>query len=161
MIKTKEIIKTSISFFILIFSFFLYNQSFASVDYGIIDETYKYAYNENTGWINFKDSNSDIYISDTQLIGYAYSENMGWISLNCSNTNTCDDNNYKVSNTEDGILSGYAYSENTGWINFDGVTINTSGQFIGYAYGENIGYISFNCFNDDKCDENNYKVKTD
>jgi hypothetical protein len=128
---------------------------------GTIDSTNKYAYSENMGWINFSDPNSTINITDTELTGYAYSENTGWISLNCSNTDTCSTNNYKVSNTHDGLLSGYAYGENIGWINFSGVTINNNGEFIGYAYNENTGYISFNCSNTNTCDNNDYKVTTD
>jgi hypothetical protein len=161
MFKNKKLIKTITTMFVFVFSFMLFHKSYSSITNGLIDATNKYAYSENAGWINFADLNSTIHITDTELTGYAYNENTGWISLNCSNTNTCSNNNFKVSNTYDGILSGYAYGENIGWINFSGVTINSSGEFSGYAYNENIGYISFNCLNTNTCINNDYKVTTD
>ncbi len=161
MTKNKKITKTITLMFVFVFSFTLFNQSYASITNGTIDSTNKYAYGENIGWINFSSSNSTISITDTELTGFAYNENTGWISLNCSNTDTCSNNNYKVSNTTSGVLSGYAYGENIGWINFSGVSINSSGEFTGYAYNENTGYISFNCLNTDTCSNNAYKVTTD
>ena len=52
-----------------------------------------YAYGENIGWVNF----SGVTINNEgEFTGYAYNENTGYISFNCSNTDTCNDNNYKV-----------------------------------------------------------------
>ena len=117
-------------------------------DQSWITSTNSYAWNENTGWIDFAPANGEIYVADNALWGYAYGENIGWISLNCGNTDSCGTVNYKVANDGSGVLTGYAWSENTGWIHFDpengGVTIDTSGDFHGHAYGENIGWISFN-----------------
>ncbi len=116
----------------------------ASSTDGTIDSTYKYAWSENTGWINFHPANSEIHITDSGLSGYALSETIGWIYLG------------DITNDGEGNLSGYAWSENTGWIKFNptngGVIINSSGEFTGSALGENIGWIIFS---------GDYKVKTD
>ncbi len=138
---------------------------FASITDGTIDNTYKYAWGENIGWINFGTSEGNVHITDSELTGYAWSENTGWISLNCSNDSSCSTVDYKVSNDGQGNLSGYAWSENTGWINFNptygGVSIDSSGNFSGYAWGENIGWIVFNCETTNSCGTVDYKVKTD
>jgi hypothetical protein len=129
-----------------------------------IDSTYKYAWGENVGWINFGTSEGNVHVTDSALTGYAWGENVGWISLNCSNDSSCGTVDYKVSNDGEGNLSGYAWSENTGWINFNptygGVSINSSDEFVGYAWGENIGWISFNCANTSSCGTVDFKVKT-
>ena len=110
---------------------------FASTTNGTIDSTYKYAWSENGGWINFDAPNGNVGVTDSGLSGSALSENIGWINLSA------------VINDGAGNLSGYAWSENAGWINFaptnGGVTINSSGQFTGSALGENIGWIVFDC----------------
>jgi hypothetical protein len=58
-------------------------------------------------------------------------------------------------------LSGYASSEFGGWVNFNGVTINSSGDFLGYATTEKLGRIIFNCVTDNSCAKDNFKVNTD
>jgi hypothetical protein len=138
---------------------------FASITDGTIDSTYKYAWGENIGWINFGTTQGNVHITDSEMTGYAWGENIGWISLNCSNDSSCSTVDYKVSNDGEGNLSGYAWSENTGWINFNptygGVSIDSSGNFSGYAWGENIGWIVFNCATTNSCGTVDYKVKTD
>lgn len=138
---------------------------FASSTDGTIDSTYKYAWGENIGWINFGTTEGNVHITDSALSGYAWAENIGWISLNCSNDSSCSTVDYKVSNDGEGNLSGYAWSENTGWINFNptygGVSIDSNGDFSGYAWGENIGWIVFNCATTNSCGTVDYKVKTD
>lgn len=118
--------------------------AFASSTDGTIDSTYKYAWGENIGWINFGTSQGDVHITDSGLSGYALGENTGWLNLD------------NVTNDGAGNLSGYAWGENIGWINFaptnGGVIINSSGEFTGSALGENTGWIIFDC---------DYKVKTD
>lgn len=132
---------------------------------GTIDSTYKYAWGENIGWVDFGTAEGNVQVSNTQLTGYAWNENAGWISLNCSNTDSCATVDYKVSNDGSGNLSGYAWAENAGWINFGlftGSTIinGSTGDFSGYAWGENTGWISFNCSNTNSCGTVDYKVKT-
>jgi len=124
---------------------FFQSPVFASSTDGTIDSTYKYAWGENTGWINFGCSNCNVHIADSGLTGYAWSENYGWINLNPATSG--------VKNNNEGTLSGYAWGESLGWINFSGVTINSSGEFAGTASGDNTGQISFNC--------TNCKTKTD
>jgi len=117
---------------------------FASTTDGTIDLTYKYAWGENVGWINFGTTNGNVHVTDSGLSGYALGENIGWIYLG------------DITNDGEGNLSGYAWGENVGWIKFNptkgGVVINSSGEFTGSALGENIGWIIFG---------GDYKVKTD
>lgn len=112
-------------------------------------EGHKYAWSENTGWINFEPSyGPGVTVSDSGLTGYAWGENIGWINM--------DPNQLGVTNDGSGNLSGYAWGENIGWISFScansgmcanvdyGVTIDpVTGVFSGYAWAENIGWISF------------------
>ena len=87
---------------------------FASSTDGTIDSTYRYAWTENTGWLNFGTTEGNVHITDSALTGYIWAENIGWISLNCSNDNSCSTVDYKVSNDGEGTLSGYAWGENIG-----------------------------------------------
>ncbi|MDZ4243872.1 MAG: carboxypeptidase-like regulatory domain-containing protein [Candidatus Doudnabacteria bacterium] len=125
------------------FAFFA-KSAFASSTDGTIDLTYKYAWGENIGWVNFKCDNCNVHVTDSALSGYALSETVGWINLE------------DVVNDGQGNLSGYAWGENVGYIKFNpatgGVIINSSGEFTGSALGENIGWIIFG---------GDYKVKTD
>lgn len=115
----------------LVFSLLLTASSvFASTTDGIIDSTYKYAYGENVGFIDFGSTAGSVHITDSVLSGSAYGENIGWINLS------------GVTNSN-GTLSGYAWGENVGFIDFSKVTIGDDGVFSGSAYGENIGWITF------------------
>jgi very-short-patch-repair endonuclease len=118
---------------------------------GTISATDKYAWSENTGWLNFGPSTGGVTVHSTYLAGYAWQQNIGWIKLGANaggpyaNTGAA---NWGVNRDSAGNLSGYAWSETMGWINFaashGGVTINpVSGSFDGYAWGANIGWISF------------------
>lgn len=129
------------------------NFVFASETDGTIDSTYKYAWGENVGWINFGTSGGNVHVTDSSLTGYAWSANHGWINLNPPGSG--------VSNNSEGTLSGSAWGENTGWIDFSGVTIDDSGYFFGYASGTVTGQISFNCSNTDSCSNSDFKVATD
>ncbi len=139
-------LKTIYIFIITIIAITIFGMPvFASNTDGTIDSTYKYAWGENIGWINFGCDNCNVHITDSGLSGYALSKTIGWIYL--------DD----IVNDGEGNLSGYAWSENGGYIKFNptngGVIINSSGEWTGSALGENIGWIIF-----DNCD---YQVKTD
>lgn len=111
----------------------------ASPTDGTIDASDRYAWSENTGWIDFGTVNGNVHVTDAGLSGSALSENIGWIVLD------------GVENDAEGNLSGYAWGENVGWIKFDpangGVTISDSGVFSGSALGENIGWIVFDTDN--------------
>ncbi len=133
---------------ILPFSFAL-----ASESNGTVDSTYKYAWSENIGWINFGCDNCNVSITDSAITGYAWSNNYGWINLNPSSSG--------VANDGEGNLSGQAWGENTGWIDFSGVTVDSSGYFNGYASGNVTGNISFNCANTGSCSSSDFKVSTD
>lgn len=127
-----------------IFFIFFKNIVLASSTDGTINSTYRYAWGENIGWIDFGTANGNVHVTDSGLSGYALSETIGWIYLG------------DIVNDGAGNLSGYAWSENAGWITFNptngGVTINSSGEWSGSALGENIGWIIFS---------GDYKVKTD
>jgi hypothetical protein len=133
-----------------------------------IDSTYKYAWNDVIGWIDFA-STTTVMVSSTQLDGYAYSS-VGSIALNCatSPTGNCSIP-YAVSNNSTGSLSGWAWNDAIGWISFDSVTATSSysyqvtvdvasGDFSGWAWNDIIGWISFNCSNTGTCGASNYKV---
>ena len=139
---------------ILISIFFGVSSAFASESNGTIDTTYKYAWGENIGWINFDCDNCNVNISDTSISGNAWSTQYGWINLNPDKGG--------VINTAEGTLSGFAWGANLGWINFSGVTINSSGEFLGYAtVKSDNSRINFNCINGSSCASANFKVKTD
>lgn len=118
-------------FLIIFYSFVIPNYAFSSVSNGTIDSTYRYAWGENVGFIDFGSEAGDVHISDSSLSGYAYSDSIGWINLSA------------VTNNGEGIFSGYAWGENVGFIDFGHVTIDNDGVFEGYAWGESIGFILF------------------
>lgn len=123
------------------------------------DDGSKYAWSENTGWINAKpggDTGNGVHVVDDRLTGWMWSENTGWISMHCENTSSCGTVSYGVTNDATGNLGGYAWAENAGWISLScdntascgtvsyGVTIDgTTGDFAGYAWSENLGWIRF------------------
>ncbi|MBI2630993.1 carboxypeptidase regulatory-like domain-containing protein [Candidatus Nomurabacteria bacterium] len=126
----------------------------ASDTNGRIDSVYKYAWGENTGWINFGCDNCGVAITDTAVTGYAWSSQFGWINLNPTTSG--------VLNTAEGTLSGFAWSSSLGWINFTGVTIGATGEFVGYAtVDSNSSQINFNCSTGGSCSGSDFKVKTD
>ena len=132
----------------------------ASSGAGNIHTKEKFAWSENTGWINMGPINTDFPVSvhDTYLTGYAWGEKIGWIKLSASqegplnSTSYSNDSNsdWGVNMASNGSLTGFAWSETSGWIKFnpalsgDPVWLNKdTGIFEGYAWGENIGYIHF------------------
>ena len=140
-----------------------------------IDSTYKYAWNDVIGWIDFNPG--VIKVRDNYLEGYA-SSSVGYIALDCATSPVPDCSpSYKVLNNG-GVLSGWAWNDIVGWISFDaatatssyfyGVTINppldvNPGDFSGWAWNDIVGWISFNCNNSgigDTCLNSDYKVKT-
>ena len=137
-----------------------------------IDATYKYAWNDVIGWIDFYQT-GNVNVNATQLTGYATSS-VGYIALDCAtspNGDICATSNFKVSNDGNGNLTGWAYNDAIGWISFDSgtatssypyqVTINNSaGDFSGWAWNDVVGWISFNCSDTNICATSNYKVKT-
>jgi hypothetical protein len=113
-----------------------------------IDDTDKYAWSENAGWLNWKSTHAQAAVDPSCLSGYVWAENIGWIKLGVDGGgpyDNSDSTNWGVNRDIDtGKLSGYAWSENAGWINFNptygGVTITAAtGTFDGHAWGKNIG----------------------
>lgn len=102
---------------------------------GTILDSYKYAWSNNVGYINF----ANVVIEDSVLSGYAWSENAGWIKFNPALGGVLNDGV--------GNLSGSAWGEGLGWIDFSNVNIGTNGEFSGTASGEKVGTISFDCPN--------------
>ncbi len=129
------------------------NTAQASIVDGTIDTTYKYAWSENIGWINFGNTGGNVHVTDTKLTGYAWSDTFGWINLSPITAGVLNDGN--------GNLSGNAWGENTGWIDFAGVTIDNDGYFHGFANGTITGQINFNCANNGTCGASDFKVRTD
>lgn len=127
----------------------------ASSGAGNIHTKEKFAWSENTGWINMGPTKTDfpVKVHDSYLTGYAWGENIGWIKLSSSDngpyTNTSN-SDWGVNMASNGSLTGFAWSSGAGWIKFnpalsgDPVWLNKiTGVFEGYAWGENIGYIHF------------------
>jgi len=108
---------------------------------GPIKSSYKYAWGEKLGWLNFATTYGNIIVDDSKLTGYIWSDGYGWINLAPTNSGQ------GVANNCSGQLSGYAWGERVGWINFSGAAIDSSGKFTGLA-GESstaAGRINFDC----------------
>ena len=138
-----------------------------------IDSTYRYAWNDVIGWIDFYQT-GNVNATSTQLSGYATSS-VGYIALDCAtspNGDICATSNFRVSNDGSGNLTGWAWNDAIGWISFDSATVTSSytyqvtispltGYFSGWAWNDIVGWISFNCNDINNCDTApNHKVKT-
>lgn len=121
--------------------FFVVGVSFAqaSETNGTISSTYKYAWSNVAGYINFAPTNGGLTITDSAVTGYAWGANTGWINFNATQSH--------VTNDGAGNLGGYAWDSGAGWFSFSGVTINSSGVFHGTATGSNSRVINFDCTN--------------
>lgn len=135
-----------------------------------IDETNKFAWGENIGWLNFRDAgspagNQGAVVGPRFLSGFVWSENCGWINLGDGTPTNGLSYANPTSGTVVGVpdfgvnrdpstgnLSGFAWGENIGWINFGGGALATPAQparvdaaarrLRGYAWGENVGWIN-------------------
>ena len=124
------------------------------------NDTEKFAYAANAGWISFRHDQPSapegVKFGGAFLSGSAYAANFGWITFgNGSPTNgyaySNDDSDHGVNHDGAGNLSGYAYSANVGWVNFGwadpGDTnrprVNLlTGVFSGYAWSANLGWVN-------------------
>ncbi len=128
-----------------------------------IDPINKFSWQENCGWINWRDANAGsqgVAIGATFLSGYAWGENIGWINFGDA-TPTNGVNYANINGTDAGVnivaggggeLGGLAWGENIGWINFGPFASLPAAQHAridfgaarlrGYAWGENIGWIN-------------------
>jgi len=126
-----------------------------------IDPANKFAWTENTGWLNFRDGGTPIgqqgvRVDTNILSGFAWGENIGWINFGDGTPGT-PGGYANVNGTDFGVnlssttgnLSGLAWGENVGWINFGwAASSNTqrprvdAGRFRGFAWGENIGWVN-------------------
>lgn len=107
---------------------------------GTIDSTYKYAWSDMGGFVNFKPTNGGVVVNDSTLTGYAWAANTGWISFDTAQSG--------VSNDGNGTLGGFAWSEGEGWLSFTGVSIDSNGKFHGTATGAD-STLTFDCTNCD------------
>jgi hypothetical protein len=159
------------SFVALLLSTFYFLSSIANAATNI-DATYRWAWNDTIGWIDFY-STANVNVASAQLTGYANSS-VGYIALDCAtspNGNICAASNFKVSNDGSGYLSGWAWNDGIGWISFDSAAAGSSyvyqviispstGDFSGWAWNDIVGWISFNCYDTNSCATSDYKVKT-
>jgi hypothetical protein len=139
---TKEKFKKFGNVFVLLLIFSglsFFSFAFGSTTDGTIDSAYKYAWCNNTGWLNFSTTNGNVHITDSGITGYVWDENYGWINMGATKSG--------VEVSDAGALSGSAWGENVGWIDFSGTSINCSGQFTGTATGDYVGTITFSCTN--------------
>ncbi len=125
-----------------------------------IDPVNKMCWQENGGWMNWRDANAaaqGVRDRATYLSGYVWSENYGWISVGASPASGASFSNASgadagVNVAATGTLSGFAWGENIGWINFGGGALanppqparldTAAGRFRGYAWGENVGWVN-------------------
>ena len=124
------------------------------------DNTVKFAWGGNTGWISFRHdqptSPAGVVFGGSFLSGLAYSANLGWI--NFGSGSPANGYSYANAGTDHGVnhdgqgnLSGFAWSANTGWINFGWASSSDpnrprvnllTGEFSGYAWSANTGWIN-------------------
>lgn len=124
------------------------------------DNTEKYAWSANMGWISFRHdqpaSPAGVTFGGAFLSGFAYSANTGWINL--GNGTPANGHTYSNSGADHGVnhdgagnLAGFAWAASTGWINFGWATSDDSnrprvnlitGEFNGYAWGANTGWLN-------------------
>ena len=144
----RKIFLFNLVYLCLFLSFFLVTSvAIASTINGTIDNTYKYAWSENSGWVNFGCQNCGVNIASVpnstniNLTGYAWTQNHGWINFNPVHGGVKIDSN--------GNMSGHAWGEYAGWIDFSGVLVDSNGQFQGETQPNDIiGKINFNFSND-------------
>ncbi len=87
--------------FILVAALVLPFTTFASS--GTIDTTSKYAWGNNTGFVNFNPTNGNVTVTDSALTGDVWSDTYGWINLNPSHAGVMNDGT--------GVLSGNAWGQ--------------------------------------------------
>ena len=124
-----------------------------------VSMTDKFSWQENTGWMNWRDANgtiSGVEILSDHLRGFIWCENIGWVNAGNGGgpyapggSQTGADFGINV-DPESGELSGFAWGENVGWINFSTSGLGADAarydfddrRFYGYAWGENIGWVN-------------------
>jgi hypothetical protein len=126
-----------------------------------IDPTAKFSWQENCGWMNWRDAGGGaqgVVVNPTFLGGSIWGENVGWVSVgdgtpangvSYANANNTD---FGVNIGAGGNLNGFGWGENVGWINFSGGALAVPPQparfdaaaerFRGFAWGENIGWVN-------------------
>ncbi len=134
-----------------------------------VDPFHKSAWQENTGWLNFRDAGQPAGTQGVRLhgsffSGFAWGENIGFINfgdgtpVNRISYANATGTDFGVNrNPATGALSGLAWGENVGWINFTLPSLpaaqqprfdaaggggGAGGRLRGYAWGENIGWIN-------------------
>ena len=91
-----------------------------------IDDSQKFAWSENLGWLNWRDANggeNGVRVRPTFLAGFIWSENTGWISLGSGAPS------HRVGHHNDAADSSHFA------VNIDPAT----SDLFGLAWGENIG----------------------
>ena len=130
---------------LLLLGLILFGASTAFAATSSINSTYKYAWSNVGGWVNFNPTNGGVTVTSTALTGYAWSANDGWINFSPTEGG--------VKNDGAGNLSGFAWDETAGWVDFSGVKIDAAGKFTGEATGGTVDgtsyALNFNCTNCD------------
>ncbi|MCB2155750.1 hypothetical protein KQI84_12775 [bacterium] len=129
-----------------------------------VNDTDKYSFAANVGWINWEGDVTDGAHFNTRFAsGYIYAANIGWICLgdgtpaanNVYANDSAEDFGVNVDAESDPdffLLSGYAYSANTGWLVFEVADSageedqpridKTTGVMTGYVWSPNAGWIA-------------------
>ncbi len=129
-----------------------------------ISSTNKFAWNENCGWMNWRDSGAPAgaqgaRVASTYLAGFVWCENVGYLNLGDGTPGVTGAHYTNASGQDHGVnilaggdLAGYAWGENIGWVNFGTAPAvppaqrarldSAARRFRGYAWGENTGWIN-------------------
>lgn len=121
-----------------------------------VDPVNKYAWNEDSGWTNWRDAGSGadgVVVGAAFLSGFIWGEDVGWINVGngAGPYSNADGGDSGVNVAVGGDLGGYAWAENFGWVNFGWATpvdpnrprLDVAADRLrGWAWGENIGWIN-------------------
>lgn len=129
-----------------------------------VDSTYRYAFNDLIGWIDFGNG-TVTFGANATTTGYGTS-NVGDVALDCKTTpagDICATSLFGVVQDNSNTLSGFAWNEALGWISMNcasvtppqcaanggydyKVTIDpVTGFLYGWAWTDTGGWVSFNC----------------
>jgi len=128
-----------------------------------VDPDNKFAWQENTGFVNFRDAGGGadgVVIGSDFFSGFAWSENAGFINFGdgapangVAYSNT-DGSDHGVNVLSTGFLDGLAWAENLGWVNCgaepfigaDGARLE-DGRLRGWCWLENAGWLNLDDMN--------------
>lgn len=120
-----------------------------------IDETNKWSWGENIGWMNWRDANDaedGVRNANGLLYGFVWSESTGWINVGSPGFSNPAAGEFGLRvDPLSGRITGYAWGENIGWIQFTLSDLDAdlkprldpaTSRLQGFAWSENAGWIN-------------------